>query len=103
MNAVFYIERETKDYIHIIDTGIKEKSIREEARAIVTHLNENYNLGDRRIIYRNRFGHDNEIKHRNGQFIFFCLGHKGIVLPKDSDRLLECMVNLEKLRYGDNY
>ena len=103
MDAIFYIEHETEEYIHIIDTGIQEKSVRADARAIVTFLNENHNLGKRRVIFRNRLGIDNEIRHINGEYKYLCLGHKDIVLPKDSDALLECMVRLAQLRDGDNY
>ena len=101
MKAVFYIERETEEYIHIIDTGIEEMKVRESARSIVEYLRDNHNLGRRRIIYRNRSGTDNEIKHMGGNFICCGLGHKGIVLPKDSDTLLECMEKLKRLRNKD--
>ena len=98
MSAVFYIERETEEYIYIIDTGIEEKLVREDARNIIAYLRDNHNLGSRRIIYRNRNGHDNEIKHLNGSFMCCGLGHKGIDLPKDSETLLECMEKLKKMR-----
>ena len=102
MNALFYIERETEEYIHIIDTGIEGKSIREDAKAIVKYLIENHNLGKRRVIFRNKLGIDNEIRHINGEYKYLCLGHKGIDLPKDSDALLEVMAQLKKKRNGDN-
>ena len=98
MSAVFYIERETDEYIHIIDTGVKEMKVREDAINIIACLRNNHNLGNRRIIFRNRNGHDNEIKHQNGSYTCCGLGHKGIDLPKDSDALLECMEKLKKLR-----
>ena len=102
MNARFYIERETDAYLHIIDTGIEERSVREDAKNIVMYLNDNHNLGSRRIIYRNRHGVDNEIIHLNGKHSCCGLGHKGIELPKDSDTLCECMKKLKKLRYENN-
>ena len=98
MNAVFYIEHETDEYIYIVDTGIEQISVREDAKKVVEFLKENHNLGNRRIIFRNRTWLDNEIKHQDGNYKYATFGHKGIVLPKDSDNLLRCMVELEKLR-----
>ena len=98
MDAKFYIEHETEEYIYIIDTGIEEKKVREDAKNIVAYLNKNHNLGCRRVIYRNRHGQDNEIKHFKGGFTCCGLGHRGIELPEESEKLCECMKKLNELR-----
>ena len=103
MNARFYIEHETEEYIYIIDTGIEDIIIRDDAKNVVEYLRDNHKLDNRRIIYRNRHRTDDEIKHLNGHFMSCDTDHKGIDLPKDSAKLLECMEKLDILRNQVKY
>ena len=102
MNSMFYIEHQTDEYMYIIDTGITEPSVREDAKNVVSFLYEKFNLGKRRLIFRNHVGKINEIMHKNGAFIAIVLGHSGIELPPESEDLQKCMEILARLRKMGN-
>jgi len=74
----FVIENETSDYMYIIDTGIDARSVTNDAGNVLSHLSTNFNLGNRRLIYRDSTGQIDEIVHDNGIFIRFKPGHIGI-------------------------
>ena len=99
---MFYIEHQTDEYIYIIDTGITEPSVRADAKNVVSFLYEKFNLGNRRLIFRNHIGKINEIIHKNGAYIAIALGHFGIVLPPESEDLQKCMEILARLRIMGN-
>jgi len=101
MEAKFYIEYQTDDYMYIIDTGIEEKSVQKDGKNVVAYLSENHNLGCRRLIYRNRHGMDYEIRHKGGKYVCSGVGHDGIELPPESERLKECTKKLKELRYSE--
>ena len=78
LRSKFAIQQETPEYVYIIDTGIIHKSVTNDADAVLAHLSENNNLGNRRLIYRDGHGRIDEIVHENGTFKGFALGHVGI-------------------------
>ena len=78
LQARFVIEQETDDYLYIIDTGVEERSVTHDAAAVLEFLTENYGLGNRRLIYRDSTGQNDEILHENGRFKGFAPGHVGI-------------------------
>ena len=87
--AKFYVEHQTDDYVYIVDTGIEEKCVRADAKTVVSYLFNHCNLGQRRIIYHNRVGKDNEIKHQKGNYICCGVGHAGIELPRKTEDFLK--------------
>ena len=98
MAAMFYIEHQTDEYMYIIDTGITEPTVRDDARNVLSFLHKNMKLERRRLLYRNHLGKINEIKHVNGSFRCFSMGHLGIELPPESEHLLKCIEILNRLR-----
>jgi hypothetical protein len=99
---MFYIEHQTDEFVYIIDTGITEPSVREDARNVVEFLYKSHNLGNRRLISRNYYGNIYEIKHKKGAFIALSIGHSGIDLPPESEDFKECMQILGRLREMGN-
>ena len=97
-SSMFYIEHQTDEYMYIIDTGITEPSVRNDVVNVLSFLHRDMKLSNRRLIYRNHLGHVNEIKHKDGVFVSFILGHSGIDLPPESEELKECVRILSRLR-----
>ena len=79
MESKFIIATETPYFMYIIDTGEKEKSVTNDVEKVLSYLSQNFNLGNRRLIYRDSMGCVDEIIHDNGRFIKFKPGHKGIM------------------------
>jgi len=78
MEAKFIIEKDTDKYMYIIDTGVHERSVTNDAEAVLEYLSENFSLGNRRLIYRDSMGQDDEIVHYYGKFAGYAPGHAGI-------------------------
>ena len=79
LKSKFSIARCTEEYLYIIDCGGDTRTVTNDADNIVRFLSESYNLGNRRLIYRDSLGEIDEIIHENGQFKGFSCGYKGIV------------------------
>ena len=78
LRSKFEIKKETAEYMYIIDTGILQKSVTNDTVAVLAHLSQNNNLGNRRLIYRDGHGRIDEILHQSGTFTGFAAGHAGI-------------------------
>jgi hypothetical protein len=78
LGSKFVIEKETDAYMYIIDTGVNEKSVTNDVVNVLAYLTENYNLENRRLIYRDSMGQIDEIKHYYGKFLSFFPGHSDI-------------------------
>jgi len=79
LNAEFNIVRSTEEYVYIIDCDtLGKESVTNDALNVVSVLHEIYELGNRRLIYRDSEGRIDEILHKNGKFIDFSPGYKGI-------------------------
>jgi len=78
LEAIFTISHETPTYMYIVDTGTAVKSVTNDVKNVLTYLSEHYNLGCRRLIYRDSTGQDDEILHDKGVFKGFKPGHVGI-------------------------
>ena len=76
--AMFDIKKETDEYMYIVDTGVNERSVTNDARDVVYYLCKHYNLKNRRLIYRDSCGSIDEIKHFYGTFLEYAPGHAGI-------------------------
>jgi len=78
--AKIKIEHATDEYMYIIDVGEIDKSVTNDAPAVCMHLFKNFDLRNRRLIYKDSTGNIDEIIHDFGVFIRFAPGHKGINL-----------------------
>ena len=97
-SSKFFILHETSEYIYIVDTGVNEKSITNDAEAVVSFLAVNHHLDNRRLIYRDSSGQRDEILHENGKFLKFAPGYKGIpFLPNYDDVVPVGETDVEKL------
>ena len=76
--SAFYIARDEETYIYIIESGWAEVTLKEDAENIVQYLTEEHNLGNRRLIYQDRQWNLDEIIHKDGHFLRFSPGYKGI-------------------------
>ena len=80
LRAKFSIEKDTPEYMYIMDVGTFHKSVTNDTVAVLSHLSQNHSLGNRRLIYRDGIGRIDEIVHHNGTFKGFSTGHAGIVM-----------------------
>jgi len=81
MQAEFTIEKETPEYVFIIDTGhTNTKTVTNDAEAVVATLAREHALGDRRVFYRDSENQIDELLHTGGEFTGFKAGHAGIEL-----------------------
>ena len=78
LKSKFSIARCSEEYLYIIDCGGDTRTVTNNAENVVELLYESYNLGNRRLIYRDSLGEIDEIIHENGQFKGFKAGYKGI-------------------------
>ena len=79
LKSKFNIIRSTEEYVYIIDCETDGmKSVTNDAENVVSCLSEIYELGERRLIYRDSTGQIDEILHKNGRFSGFAAGYKGI-------------------------
>jgi len=78
LKSKFDIVRSTDEYLFIVDSGCDTRTVTNDAANVVRFLTDNYNLGGRRLIYRDSSGQIDEIVHQNGLFIKFAPGYKGI-------------------------
>jgi hypothetical protein len=98
LSANFLYLHDTPEYLYIVDTGTDEKSVTNDAKAVVKFLYDNYELGNKRLIYRDTCGQINEILHNNGKFLDFAPGHKNIpTLPNYDGKVKPAETDLEKL------
>jgi len=51
-SSKFFIHHDTPEYVYIVDTGEKVKSITNDAKAILRFLYSKHQLGNRRLIKR---------------------------------------------------
>jgi len=80
-HAEFAIEKETPEYIFIIDTGhTNKKTVTNDAENVIATLAKNNALGDRRVFYRDSENRIDELLHTAGQFTGYRPGHAGIEL-----------------------
>ena len=75
MKTKFVIEQETPEFVYILDTTQSEKSVTNDAKAVVEYLYEHHNLGNRRLFYRDTIGNNDEMLHENGTFKGFAVGN----------------------------
>ena len=82
VHSNFIISHETTEYMYIIDRGQqKNRSVTKDAENVVKHLYEKFKLGNRRLIYSDSEGNDDEMLHDGkGNFKGLKAGHKGIDL-----------------------
>jgi len=78
LRSKFIIEKETSEYVYIIDIGVFHRSVTNDVVEVLLHLSENNSLGNRRLIYKDGIGRIDEIRHSNGEFTGFATGHVGI-------------------------
>ena len=79
LETLFSIEKETENYIYIVDKGTEnEMSVTNAVKSVLEQISALGKLGSRRLIYRDSLGNDDEIIHENGRFIRFAPGYKGI-------------------------
>ena len=80
----FIINHETSEYMYIIDVGHRtHKTVTNDAENVVKHLFDNFDLGNRRLIYSDSDGKDDELVHDGkGTFKGYKAGHDGINLYK---------------------
>jgi hypothetical protein len=81
MTAEFTIERETPEYIYILDTGhTHTQTVTNDAEAVIETLARNHSLGERRVFYKDSDGQVDELLHAGPQFTGFKAGHTGFEL-----------------------
>ena len=79
--AQFTIEKETPEYVYIIDTGHNHTmTVTNDAEGVVEMLFNEHGLGDRRLFYKDSEGQVDELKHSGARFTGYSPGHKGIDL-----------------------
>lgn len=78
MESKFIIKNQTPEFMYIIDTGEEEKSVTNDVQEVLFYLTKNLNLGNRRLIYCDSLGQNDEIIHNKEKFIEFKPGHQGI-------------------------
>ena len=78
LRSKFIIQKETAEYVYIIDTGVFHRSVTNDVFEVLLHLSKNHNLENRRLIYKDGIGRIDEILHDNGTFTGFAAGHAGI-------------------------
>ena len=78
----FTINSQTDEYIYIINNGGENhKSVTNDLENVVKYLFDNYNLNNRRLIYCDSDGNNDEILHDGkGKFASFKAGHVEIEL-----------------------
>jgi hypothetical protein len=77
--AIFTIEKETPDYIFIIDTGHEHTStVTNDAERVIATLHSDHALGNRRVFYKDSEGQIDELQHSGAMFAVFKPGHSGI-------------------------
>ena len=80
-HAEFTIEKETPDYVFIIDTGhTHTRTVTNDAEFVVKTLATDHALGDRRLFYRDSENQIDELLHSGAKFLDFRPGHAGIEL-----------------------
>jgi hypothetical protein len=68
-------------FIYLEDSGHNQfKTVTNDAEYILSRLNEEYGIGNKRIFYKDSSGEIDEIVHKNGIFAGFGHGHKGYTL-----------------------
>jgi len=80
--AEFTIEKETPEYVFIIDTGPWDEhpTVTNDAENVVETLARDHTLGSRRLFYMDSEQQIDELKHNGGQYTGFSFGHSGITL-----------------------
>ena len=80
--ANFTIEKETPEYIFILDIGPWDQhpTVTNNAEGVVETLAKENALGDRRLFYQDSEGQIDELLHAAGKFNGFAPGHSGIDL-----------------------
>jgi hypothetical protein len=76
----FYIDSDTEEYIYIIDDSDNSyygaMTITNGVEYVVQYLHQKYDLGKRRLFYKDTEGRIDEIVHNGkGDFIDFSAGH----------------------------
>jgi hypothetical protein len=80
-HAEFIIQVVTGDYIYIKDCGGNSKSVTNDAENVLIRLAEEYGeLKKRRVFYMDTLGQIDELVHKDGHFVSFKAGHKGVEL-----------------------
>jgi len=78
MRAEFTIENETPEYIFIIDTGhTHTMTVTNDAESVIETLHSEYDLGDRRVFYRDSENRIDELLHAGARFTGYRAGHEG--------------------------
>jgi hypothetical protein len=81
LQAEFTIEKETPEYIFIIDTGhTRTKTVTNDAENVIACLAKENALGNRRVFYKDSSGDIDELLHNAGEFTGYKHGHTGIEL-----------------------
>ena len=74
MKTKFVIEKESPEFVYILEKPAKDSSVTNDAQDVVTYLSDHHNLGNRRLFYRDTIGNNDEILHENGLFKGFAVG-----------------------------
>ena len=81
IHAEFTIEKETPEYIYIIDTGHNHtKTITNDPGHVIETLAIYHALGERRVFYKDSEGQIDEILHSGSRFTGYKAGHSGVEL-----------------------
>jgi hypothetical protein len=80
-HAGYEVIADNDQFIYLEDTGHNQfKTVTNDAEYILSRLNEEYGIGNRRVFYKDSSGDIDEIVHKNGVFTGFRHGHKGYAL-----------------------
>lgn len=64
----FEIVNATEDYIYLEDLSSGRRSVTNDASAVIQYLSNNFNLGNRKVYYRDQSGRVDELWHSEGRF-----------------------------------
>ena len=80
-HAGYEVISDNDQFIYLKDSGHNQfKTVTNDAEYILSRLNEEYGIGNKRIFYKDSSGEIDEIVHKNGIFAGFRHGHKGYTL-----------------------
>lgn len=64
----YEIHQVTSDYIYLVDCDNGRRTVTNDARALIEHLAQKMDLGNRRVFYRATDGRIDELWHESGSF-----------------------------------
>jgi hypothetical protein len=80
-HAGYEVIADNAQFIYLEDSGHNQfKTVTNDAEYVLSKLNEEYGIGNKRIFYKDSSGEIDEIVHKNGIFTGFRHGHTGYTL-----------------------